>query len=708
MYDDTASVRGTIIKSMFDKDSFHILLMEDDKGKVFSAKGEFGDISSGETLILYGHWGKPYKGKDTFEASYFERVLPESTAGMEEYLGSGCVEGCGPSLASKIVKKFGKDTFRILDSEPDRLIEIRGIGEVKKERIKAGWKKQKSLQTIGQFLFKIGIPIRYTGRIRREFGDDAINLIRNDPYCLYKIRGITFEMADETAMRMGIEKDSFFRIRSGLLYAMDLNCEMANTYVDRRELIRNAVNILKVDGELIVSSLTSLAEQGMIVIEDDALYTKELYRAETNTAEVIRKLVQSEACPCRVMNPEELEAVTKIRFSPMQLEAVKYAATESILVITGGPGTGKSTSLAGIIEQFERSGLHVVMAAPTGRAAKKMSEATGKEAFTIHRLLMTTEAEAEKNGGGPDGTAIDADVVVIDEMSMVDIRLMSWLLSYVKAGMHLVLLGDVDQLPSIGPGTVLKDIIRSGIVKTVKLDRIFRQEEGSAIIEDAERIRNGITTLRFNRKDEGVYLFRMNSDQHKVAEKVVDIAFRQIPEIFGFKEEDIQVLSPMRKYDAGVNNLNILLQEKFNRDGEKIPTVERLRTGDRVMNIRNNYAKGIFNGDIGRIKKIDNEDRRVRIAFDEAEFDFDYDELDDIVLCYATTIHKAQGAEYPVVVMPVVYGHIRMLQRTLLYTAVTRAKDLLVFVGEEAMITRAINTIQTEKRKGRLYERLIA
>ena len=706
MNEENISVRGTVIRSLYEREGFHILLMEDEKGSVFTAKGELGEVSVGENLAIYGNWGKSYKGKQTFDISYFDRVLPDTSAGMAEYLSSGCVEGCGPALAAKIVKKFGKETFYILDHDPDRLLEVSGIGEIKKERIRSGWLKQKSLQTIGKFLFEIGIPIRYTGRVRREFGDDAVRYIRSDPYCLYKIRGITFEMADESAMKMGVEKDSPFRVRSGILYTMDKNCEMANTYVERDSLTLEAARILKVEREIIVSGMLELAESGSIVIEEDAVYTKELYAAEVNTARTIRELTDSEALFCRELDKEELNAATGVNYAPMQLEAIRSAAAESVLVITGGPGTGKSTILSGVLTQYERSGLRVVMAAPTGMAAKRMTETTGRKASTIHRLLLVTEAEAEKYEERPEDVSIDADVVIVDEMSMVDIRLMSWLLSYVKPGMRLVLVGDVDQLPSIGPGSVLMDIIRSGVVKTVRLDRIFRQEEGSAITEDAERVRNGNTSLIVNKKGCGVYFLRMYGDQQKVAEKIADIAYRQVPQSFGFKEDDIQVLSPMRKYDAGVNNLNVLLQDKFNVNGEKIPTAERLRVGDRVMNTRNNYAKGIFNGDTGRIEKLDKEDKKVVIRIDDAEVDFDYDELDDIALCYATTIHKAQGAEYPVVIMPVVSGHYRMLQRKLLYTAVTRTKKLLVIVGEPEMLVKAIRTLQADKRKGRLYERL--
>lgn len=704
MSDDMITVKAEVVRQFYEKDNFRIFLMEDNEGELFSAKGEFGRIDRKERLIMYGKWGNPYGDRKTFECSYFDRVPPETTAGIEEYLASGCVEGCGPVLAEKIVEKFGKDTFRILDSEPDRLLEVYGIGEVKKERIKAGWKKQKALQNIGQFLFMIGLPIRYTSKIRREFGDKAIEIIKADPYSLTAVRGITFETADQAAMRMGIKKDSPFRIRSGITYVMSEICEMSDTYAEKEDLIYRTSKMLCISRKAVAEEVTSLAKDGVLVEEDNAVYTRGLYDAETKTAETIKEMICTSPKPCRALQEDELENETGIKYSEKQLEAVYLAAKESVLVITGGPGTGKSTILSGILLQFRLSGLVVRMAAPTGRAAKKMSEVTKYPASTIHRMLIgSSEAAAEERNTG---TAIDADVVIIDEMSMVDIELMARLLSSINFGTRLILIGDADQLPSVGPGTVLRDIIRSGVVKTVRLDRIFRQKEGSGIVENAERIRRGITELRLNKRHGGVYFVASKGKQQDIAEKVADIAYRQVPEVFGFKEEDIQVLSPMRKNDAGVNNLNIILQDKFNKAGEKIPTVERLRIGDRVMNTRNNYSKKIFNGDIGRIVGIDKIDKTAFIDFDDDVVSFDYDELDDIVLCYATTIHKSQGSEYPVVILPIIYDYGRMLQRTLLYTAVTRAKKMLVIVGDIKAVKKAVLTIEDGKRKGRLCSRL--
>ncbi len=700
---DVISVNAEAIHTFYRDGCYRILLMETEDGEEISAKGNFGETVEGEPFTLYGSWETQYKKQPrrTFQCDFVVRRELDTERGMWELLSSGMIAGCGPAFAEKIIDRFGADTRRILDEEPDRLTEINGIGETKKEKIKNSWKKQRADENIGMFLFSIGIPVRHTAKVRQTLGESAKDIIQADPYALCEVRGIDFRTADIAAASLGIKKDSPQRIRSGILYAakMCTSSSMGDTYTDEASLVRESVNITGISRGLIKEGIASMSRNGDLVVESGAVYTKKLYDDESDTAKLLVELAAFDAKPCWPMSREELEAETGIRYSETQLEAVRLAAMEKVLVITGGPGTGKSTILQGILKQYERSGIRVEMAAPTGRAAKKMNESTGNPAATIHRLLLKNRKE--------DGTEdeVQADAVIVDEASMIDISLMAWLLRSLRQKTRLLIIGDADQLPSVGPGTVLRDIIRSGVVKVIRLDRTYRQEEGSFIVENADRIKRGINPV-FNKKNGGMYFFNMNTGQEDIGKKVVDIAFGQIPRLYGIAQDDIQVLSPVHKGGAGVEALNIMIQQMVNRDGEPILKTKPFRVGDRVMNIRNNYTKMIFNGDIGKILCINSSNREVTVEFDSGEAVFDYDELDDLVLCYASTVHKAQGSEYRAVVIPVVPGHFN-LDRTLLYTAVTRAKEIVVLIGEKRAVEKAVRCIPSDKRKGRLLTRLI-
>lgn len=697
------SVNAEVLQTFYKDGCYRILLMETEDGEEISAKGNFGETWEGECFTLYGRWEIQHKKQPrrTFLCDLVVHRGLCTENGIWELLSSGMIAGCGPALADKIVNRFGADTRRILDEEPDRLTEISGIGETKKEKIRDSWRKHQADEDIGMFLFSIGIPVRYTAKVRQALGENAKDIIKADPYALCEVRGIDFKTADTAAAGLGIGKDSPQRIRSGILYAAKvyINSSIGDTYMDEASLIKEAVNVTGIGRSLIKKEIAAMDRDGELVIENGAVYTKKLYDDETDTAKLLVALTASEGKPCLPMSSIELEAKTGIRYSQAQLEAVRLAAAEKVLVITGGPGTGKSTILRGILEQYRRSGIKAVMAAPTGRAAKKMNESTGYDAATIHRLLLSSR----KSDGSTE--MIQADAVIVDEASMIDISLMAWLLRNMRPAARLLIIGDADQLPSVGPGTVLRDIIGSGVVKVIKLDRTYRQEEGSLIVENADRIKRGIGNLAFNKKNGGIYFFDMDPAREDIGKKIADIAFRQIPQRYGISWDDIQVLSPVHNGKAGVDDLNTMIQQMVNKDGKPVLKTKPFRIGDRVMNIRNNYTKMIFNGDIGKILYADSDSREVIIKFDSGNVVFDYDELDDLVLCYASTVHKAQGSEYRAVVVPAVRAHFN-LDRTLLYTAVTRAKEIMVLVGERRAVEKAVRCIPSDKRKGRLLLRL--
>ena len=687
---------------------FRILVVRGEDSSEFGVKGNFGNVSSGSRLKLYGSWDAPYRGQPQFRCDFFEEIMPSTTEEMLAFLSTGIFPGIGPAVAKKIIDKFGSDAFSILDNDPDRLTEIRGIGEKKKERIRVGWQKQKSAQIIGRFLFEVGVPIRYTERVRRELGDNAAEIIKGNPYRLCDVKGIGFATADKIAIKNGVEKESPFRIAYGIMYALDEACSFGHTYAVYQDLVRTACRILDVGRDLVCSGVTGLCTEGKVIIEDDAVYPRQLYAAETSVAAKLCLLAKSDPFPCNVMPVGEIEEAVGLHYDETQASAIRSAAEESVMVITGGPGTGKSSILSGILTQFERSGLVVKLAAPTGRAAKRMAEVTGDSgASTIHRMLLSLEGE--DNDRSPDG--IDADVVIIDETSMVDILLMDWLLSYIRPGMRLVLIGDADQLPSVGPGTVLRDIIRSGAFCTVRLTKIYRQDEHSVIAENARLVNNGQRGLIVNRPACGFFFVRVENGAEYIEDRVVDLVTRLLPEKTGYPVDDIQVLSPVKRTDrmAGTSRINKKIRDVVNPLKDGAAEVHGLRVNDRVMNVRNDYSKNVFNGDTGIVSRIDTEDKTVTIDFDGAPVEYDFDELDDsIVLCYAITVHKAQGSEYPVVVMPVTMSHYNMLQRRLFYTAITRARKMIVLVGEAAAVDRAVENASINDRRGRLYMRLIS
>ena len=694
---ETEKKNVTILRQTYHKDDFRVYQVKDDNGEKFTIAGEMPEFTYGDEVCAYGTL-ETYRGRLSFRVSFAETRLPDDPLGIKEYLSKRNVAGIGPQLAERIVSRFGNETFRIMDETPELLLDINGIGVKKLEMIKTSWEKTRANRMIAAYLVSIGISAGYASAVRKTLGTVAIPKIRENPYSLCNVRGIGFLTADRAAMKMGIGADSPFRIREGMKYLLGEYCEHANTCMEKQDLMRQTSRLLNVSMDMAEHEYRELLVLKDIVSDKGEVYLPYLYEAECRVARMLVDLKNTET-------PKECENMSAgfigdllgndYEYDELQAQAIETAASENVLIITGGPGTGKSTILEGIITLFKESGLTFTLAAPTGRAAKRMTETTGEDAMTIHRLL------------GFDGTGycddpIETNAVIIDEMSMVDICLMDELLQHMPPGTRLIMIGDVDQLPSVGPGTVLKDLLDSGVIPTVRLEKTFRQAQESYIIRLAQGINKGYVGFR-PRKD-AFWVEREGAET--IAEKIVSLVAREIPEKMGFKTDDIQVLAPMRKYACGVEELNTSLRDVLNpsKDDDR---ARGFAVGDHVMNLRNNYDKEIFNGDMGVVTAINREDQVIKVDFDGMKVDLDYDEADDLTLSYATTIHKSQGNEYPVVVMPVCTSHWAMLQRTLAYTGVTRAKKLLILVGERRALAQAIRNNDKKKRHGHLLERVL-
>lgn len=698
-----------------------------------TAVGYMPFLSVGETIKVTGKWVSHPDYGDQLKVETYEKILPQTADAIEKYLASGVIKGVGPATAARIVEAFGKDTLDIIGFRPQRLAEIKGISLDKAIRIGQAFDEQKGLRNIVMFLQEYGISPACCMKIHKTFGDKAINEIKQNPYRLAEdVYGIGFKTADRIAMSLGIDPASKYRICSGIKHVLSQAAGNGHTYIPEDRLKELASRLLQINLTDMEDSLVSLILDKMVVSEKydgiNRIYLSSFYNAELG---VCRKLIELAASGSDSV-PEgldkklgEIEAEEGIELAGMQRIAIGEALTNGALVITGGPGTGKTTIIKSIIKLLEREGGRIALAAPTGRAAKRMSEATGYEARTIHRLLEIgytgddRDLLFQKNENNP----IDADVVIIDEMSMVDVLLMNHLLKAVRPGARLILAGDVNQLPSVGAGNVLNDIIASGLVKTVRLTEIFRQAQESMIIVNAHRINNGEMPI-LNMKDKD-FFFVPRGNAENVVKAVTDLCSRRLPETYGYEPmRHIQVLTPTRKGPTGVANLNIELQKVLNRqDKNKREKVYRdyvFREGDRVMQIKNNYnlrwakagkayaeGTGIFNGDTGIIKRIDENEQIIEVVFeDDRIVEYDYGILDEIEPAFAITIHKSQGSEFPVIVMPVFSGPQVLMTRNLLYTAVTRAKDLVVIVGDENSLADMVGNVREALRYSGLADKL--
>jgi len=698
-----------------------------------TAVGFMPFINVGEMLKVSGVWVTHPDYGEQLKVELYEKMIPKTLEALELYLASGFIKGVGPASAKKIVKRFGEDTMNIIELHPERLSEVKGINHEKALRIGQAFYEQKELRNVVMFFQEYGISPTYCAKIYQIYGKDTIEEIRNNPYKLTdEAIGIGFRTSDRIAKELGIDPKSKFRICSGIKYVLSHIAMDGHTFVEDDKLKEYTSNLLDVDIDNINDALISLLMDKSIYIERydtySRIYLSPFYNAEAGAA---RKIAQLSSVEFRGDISDFEEKVSEVQsregivLAQNQKDAIKEALISGMLIITGGPGTGKTTIIKSIINLLTNESYDILLAAPTGRAAKRMSEATGFEAKTIHRLLEIgyTSKEEELVFARNEDNPIDADVVIIDEMSMIDILLMNHLLKAIEPGTRLILVGDVDQLPSVGPGKVLQDLINSEMVKTVKLREIFRQAEESLIIVNAHKINNGQKPV-LNNKDKDFFFVKRNSADD-IVKTIVDLCTRRIPSTYGFEPmRDIQVLTPMRKGVVGVGNLNIELQKVINpkdkRKKEKVFRDFLFREGDRVMQIKNNYklkwkkddredteGTGVFNGDTGIIRKIDNEDQKIVVCFDDDKIaDYEFSILDELEPAFAVTIHKSQGSEFPVVVVPIFPGPQVLMTRNLLYTAVTRARNLVILVGSKDYLDVMINNERETNRNSGLLDKI--
>lgn len=676
-------------------------------------------VTLGEMLKLKGSWGVHPRYGEQFRVVSYEVVVPATAKGIERYLGSGLIKGIGPVMAKRLVQKFGDKTLDVIENDADRLREAEGIGSKRIDMIRTAWADQKEVREVMLFLQGHEVSAAYAARIYKQYGRNSISVVKDNPYRLAEdIFGVGFLTADKIAMKLGVPKDSLKRAAAGILYVLNKLSDEGHVCFPYEPLLDECGKILETERDIIIEACRRAVEERKIIVEETGeagdtgrtVYLAGLHAAETGVAEHIRSVFTAPGKDRLFDKDKSLEWVQKelnINLADGQKSAIRMAMENKVLVITGGPGTGKTTLIRAILKIYRRSGRNVLMAAPTGRAAKRMSEATGFEAKTIHRLLEFSpkQGDFKKNEEYP----LETDLVVIDEASMVDTLLMHSLLKAVPRDAVLVLVGDVDQLPSVGAGNVLKDIIDSGYIPTVRLNEIFRQASQSLIIVNAHRINNGEFPLLPPDRDElRDFYFIQLEDPEEVCRMVLNMCKNRIPEKFGLNPvKDIQVLSPMHRGVAGASNLNIELQKFLNNSQDEFSRGGKtLKTGDKVMQIRNNYDKDVFNGDIGVITSIDKEEQELTVDYDGRRTAYDFSELDEIVLAYAVSVHKSQGSEYPAVVLPLLTQHYMMLQRNLLYTAVTRGKKLVVIIGTKKALAMSIKNNKQQMRYTRLKERL--
>lgn len=717
----------------------HIIFRNEDSGytvfvlvyeeEELTCVGMFPVISQGENVKLEGAFTEhPLYGRQ-FSAQVMEECEPEDEMAMERYLGSGAIKGIGVALAGRIVRRFKKDTFRIIEEEPERLSEIKGISERMAMEISDQVAEKRDLRQAMIFLQQYGISVNLGVKIYQRYGQEVYRIIKENPYRLADdIKGVGFKIADEIASKVGIRGDSDFRIRSGILYVLLAASGEGHTYLPREELTARTAQMLAVLPELVEKHYMDLAIEKKLMIRGNHIYAAGYYYMEASVASMLKDLnviypVSDAEIEKQILR---IEQQADIEPDEMQLTAVKEAVKNGLLIITGGPGTGKTTTINTIIKYFEAEGMEIFLAAPTGRAAKRMSDTTGYEARTIHRML-------ELNGGVEDGAGfsrnadnpLETDVIIVDEMSMVDISLMHSLLKAVSPGTRLILVGDVNQLPSVGPGSVLKDVIESDEFPVVKLTKIFRQASKSDIVVNAHKINNGETVSLDNKSMDFFFLKRYEAE--KIINVTIQLIAQKLPKFVDASPFDIQVLTPMRKGLLGVERLNGILQRYLNPPAQGKKEYQQgertFREGDKVMQIKNNYqleweitnryglriekGVGVFNGDMGIIREINDYAETMTVEFEEGrKVDYSLKGLEELELAYAITIHKSQGSEYPAVVIPLLNGPRMLMNRNLLYTAVTRAKKCVTIVGDERTFEGMVGNNTQQKRYSGLMEEI--
>jgi exodeoxyribonuclease V alpha subunit len=724
-------VENIVFKS---EDTGYVVCKIRSEKNLISAVGTVPFLKEGQNVKLTGYWTMHKQFGNQFNIQDYEELLPTSLDGIEKYLSAGIIHGIGPVTAKKIIEKFGEDTLDIMENHIEKLMEIEGIGEKKFQIIYESYVEQQGLKDIILYFNKHGVTNNQCIKIYKKFGPNAKQIVSNNPYILCdEISGIGFKTADRIAMSIGVKSDSDFRIQSGIKYVMNQFCASGNTFMPKDNIIEECERNLLISRDLIEKNIYDMSAKQIIVVENvnniEAGFLLQYYYCELG---VTSKIITLGLQQIQTINSDvdfEIDVFQKeqkIKFAESQREAILGAFRNGIEIITGGPGTGKTTIIKAIIHIYENNGMKVILGAPTGRAAKRMTESTGREAKTIHRLLeMGVSEEDESVFERGESSPLDCDVIIIDEASMIDIILMQNLLKAIKLGTRLIIVGDVDQLPSVGAGNVLKDLIESEYIKVVRLKEIFRQGSESLIVVNAHRINEGQMPL-LNQRDKD-FFFISEENQDRIVNTIIDLINRRLPKFNKSWDilKDMQVLTPMRKGTLGVTNLNTRLQEIFNPPSkdkkEKTSRDIVFREGDKVMQTKNNYTlkwirvggegenegAGVYNGDLGFIESIDEEGKVLTIIFDEErKVIYDFNFLDELDLAYATTIHKSQGSEFKVVIIPVFMGSPFLMNRNLLYTGITRAKQLVVVVGFQKALMYMINNTNSIERYSALKYRI--
>ncbi len=683
--------------------------------------GTMAEVNPGQTLKIKGIWETHPRYGQQFKIASYEVVLPATIDGIRKYLESGIIKGIGPSMANRIVSCFGAKTFEIIEKEPEKLLEVKAIGKAKAALICNAWKDHHVARSLMQFLQKMGVQTSYCAKILKEYGPDAVNIISKDPFCMTTdIPGIGFYFADTVAQKLGIEKDHPRRVRACILHVMQQVINQGDVFAYQDQIVDHCKNLFRITPGVTLNEIDRLFTAAELVIESASgdpdkkiVYLKEIHQAETGIANRLKALLSVPVTPAGI-NAEriakEVQKKLAITLSSEQLNALEEILSHRAVIITGGPGTGKTTLIRSINAVFSALGKHVLLAAPTGRAARRLSEVTRSKAKTIHKLLGFNFKEGlfEKNPDNP----LDADAMIIDEASMVDTFLMYHLIKALPMTSVLILVGDIFQLPSVGPGNVLSDMIKSKLLPVFYLKKIFRQAHESPIVVNAHRVRRGESPVLKPLDDsDGLseFYFMEQNNQNKVVSTIIELCARTIPERFDFDPMyEIQVLTPMHKGVIGTTNLNQVLQKVLNPNPVMIEAMgSTFKTGDKIMHLKNNYQKEVFNGDIGIINSVDRKEKQLSVDYYGRIVTYDFTEMDEISLAYAISVHKSQGSEYPAVILPIMTQHFVLLQRNLLYTAITRGKNLVILVGTKKALNIALRNNKPTERLSGLASRLM-
>lgn len=716
-------IEGTLDRITYrnDENDFTVArLMPSGKNQLVTVVGVFPTVSPGESLKLEGQWVSSPKYGKQFKVENFESIIPKTLEGIERYLGSGCIKGIGPATAKRLISCFGQEVLEVIEQHPERLCQVEGIGEKKVEMISQGYEEQRDIREVMIFLQAYEVTPGLAVKIYRHYGRETLKIIRENPYRLAELTGIGFKTADKIALKLGMDPRSSHRIKAAIQFVLWDGASQGHVFLPEEEVfgkIQDLFSQEEIEIPLMAEQIQALVKEKVTFIELDPtgehklIYLAPFYHAERGVA---RRFLELRSWQQSLNQSGEMVKMGRdYNLTPQQSQALKKALEEGVLIITGGPGTGKTTTIKAVIDLFEKNNLQVMLSAPTGRAARRMSEATGREAKTIHRLLEYSYQEGDfrflKNEENP----LKTEALIVDEVSMVDLLLMYHLLKALPIGSKLILVGDMDQLPSVGAGNVLRSLIGSGVIPVVTLYTIFRQARESLIIVNAHRINQGEFPVT-NEKYKDFY-FIQEADPEKINQIILDLCRFRIPKYLNVDPlDDIQVITPMRRTLVGVENLNKLMQESLNpvSQGKKeiFSGGEIFRLGDKVMQIRNNYQKEVYNGDIGKIAKINTEEGELTVIYQDLtlcrEVQYSFSELDELVLSYAISVHKSQGSEYPVVILPLITQHFMLLQRNLVYTGITRARKLVVVVGTKKALAIALKNNRVEERNTLLGERL--